>query len=35
MNRDTLIANYLKKFKEHSDLEEKTKKRDSSSSPSS
>jgi 26S proteasome regulatory subunit T4 len=26
MNRDTLVSNYLKKFKEHNDLEEKTKK---------
>jgi hypothetical protein len=26
MNRETLIANYLKKFKEHNDLEEKMKK---------
>jgi len=26
MNRDTLVANYLKKSKEHNDLEEKTKK---------
>ena len=26
MNRETLIANYIKKFKEHNDLEEKMKK---------